>query len=126
MLLQKLIYMAPISNCAFLLSDKACVNKLIKECEKIDKTVFLDLITITPAELGEAFNNFQIVIIDNMDELDRRDKLLYRLSCLLDADEPYVFCRVKNKEKFNALQGDKEGPLFRRWFWLDDISKLFK
>lgn len=123
--LERIIWGSPFSNIAFTLPDTISLESLIKRCELIGKTGCIDLAQVCMKSLSEQFSEFEIVILLNVENIGEHNELLYQLSGLLDSDEPYVLYVVDNMNKFNHLQRDKAGPLFCRWSWIDDFSKLY-
>lgn len=124
MTLQELVLLAPGNNSAFELTDKMSLNTLVESCNKIGKTRGVDLHETQMEELTLHFDENEIIVLKNVEYLDKSHELLYRLSGLLDLGSAYVFCVVSDKSKFNALQTDRYGPLYLRWFWIDDFNAI--
>ena len=122
--LEKLICMTPGTNSAFTLPDAITLNVLIEKCKFIGKTGFIDLAQVDMESLSEKFSKFEIIVLTNIENLNEHHKLLHRLSCLLDFDEPYVLCIVSDKRKFNKIQHNKTGPLYLRWYWINDLGMI--
>lgn len=122
--LEKLICMAPGTNSAFTLPDAITLNVLIEKCNLIGKTGFIDLTLVDMDSLSDQFSKFEIIVLANVEYLNEHAELLYRLSCLLDFDDPYVLCIVSDISKFNEIQHNKAGPLYLRWYWINDFGMI--
>jgi len=88
----------------------------------IGKTGYIDLAQADMESLSNHFSEFEIIVLTNVESLNEHHELLYRLSCLLDFADSYVQCVVSDINKFNKLQQDKAGPLYLRWFWINDFG----
>lgn len=123
--LEKLICKAPATNSAFTLPNESTLDQLIEKCKLIGKTGYTDLEKVDMASLSDQFSEFEIIVLTNVESLNEHHELLYQLSCLLDFEEPYVLCVVSDIDKFNKLQHNKAGPLYLRWFWINDFGIFF-
>jgi len=121
--LEKLICKAPGTNSAFTLPNTISLDLLIEKCKLIGKTSYIDLALVDKGSLSEQFSEFEIIVLTNVENLNEHHELLYQLSCLLDHGEPYVLYVVNDMNKFNLLQHNNAGPLYLRWYWLNDLSK---
>ena len=120
--LEKLICKAPGTNSAFTLPNESTLDQLIEKCKLIGKTGYIDLAKVDMGSLSDQFSEFEIIVLTNVESLNEHHELLYRLSCLLDFEEPYVLCVVSDINKFNKLQYNKAGPLYLRWYWINDFG----
>lgn len=120
--LEQLICKAPGTNLAFTLPNAITWDMLIEKCKLIGKTGYIDLAQVNMGTLSNHFSEFAIIVLTNVESLNEHHELLYRLSCLLDFEEPYVLCVVSDINKFNKLQHNKAGPLYLRWHWINDFG----
>ncbi len=120
--LEKLICKAPGTNSAFTLPNESTLDQLIEKCKLIGITGYIDLEKVDMGSLSDQFPEFEIIVLTNVESLNEHHELLYRLSCLLDFEEPYVLCVVSDINKFNKLQHNKAGPLYLRWHWINDFG----
>ncbi len=123
--LEKLICNLPGTNSAFTLPNTISLDMLIEKCKLIGKTSYIDLAQVDMGFLSEQFSKFEIIVLTNVESLKEDHELLYQLSCLLDHEEPYVLYVVEDMNKFNLLQHNNAGPLYLRWYWLNDLSRWF-
>jgi hypothetical protein len=122
MVLEKLICKAPGTNSAFTLPSEITLDQLIEKCNLIGETGYIDLVKVDMGSLSDQFSEFEIIVLTNIESLNEHHELLYRLSCLLDFEEPYVLCVVSDINKFNKLQHNKAGPLYVSWYWINDFG----
>jgi hypothetical protein len=120
--LEKLICKVPGTNSVFTLPNESTLDQLIEKCKLIGKTSYIDLTKVDMGSLSDQFSEFAIIVLTNVERLNEHHELLYRLSCLLDFEEPYVLCVVSDINKFNKLQHNKAGPLYLRWYWINDFG----
>ncbi|TWX69905.1 hypothetical protein ESZ36_08210 [Colwellia demingiae] len=120
--LEELICKAPGTNSAFTLPNESTLLQLIEKCKLIGITGYIDLEKVDMGSLSDLFSEFEIIVLTNVETLNEHHELLYRLSCLLDFEEPYVLCVVSDINKFNKLQHNKAGPLYLRWYWINDFG----
>jgi hypothetical protein len=123
--LEKLIWKAPGTNSAFTLPNAITLDMLIEKCKLIGKTGCIDLAQVEMGSLSDQFSKFEIIVLTNVESLNEHHELLYRLSCLLDFEVPYILCVVSDINKFNKLQHNKTGPLYLRWYWINDFGMFY-
>jgi hypothetical protein len=117
-------YYAPATNSAFTLPNESILDQLVEKCKLIGKTGYIDLAKVDMGSLSDLFSKFEIIVLTNVETLCEHHELLYRLSCLLDFEEPYVLCIVSDINKFNKLQHNVTGPLYLHWYWINDFGMI--
>lgn len=123
--LEELIHKSPATNAALRLPDVSTLEHLIEQCNLIGKTCYIDVTQVDRTSFSRQFSEYEIVVLTNVESLNDEHALLYRLSTLLDYQEPFVLCIVNDTKKFNHIQYDKSGALYLRWHWIDNFERFF-